>query len=167
MSRQICTTLIYYKWLFKKKEQALLNLFAKMVSNAKNRFKKSLTRIFLDAPKLGVKWNFVREVKPLTDEQVFYDKFFYNKFTLASVRVYAQQFFMTSLFLASLYVAVCRHDTYIKCTIHRWPTYQCCQPWDFIPRSWDFFGTLGFSWDFYFKNKTLGFFLGFFRFQRK
>ena len=40
---------------------------------------------------------------------------------------------------------------------------QCCQPWDFIPRSWDFFGTLGFSWDFYFKNKTLGFFLGFFR----
>ena len=42
----------------------------------------------------------------------------------------------------------------------------CCQPWDFIPRSWDFFGTLGFSWDFYFKNKTLGFFLGFFRIQK-
>ena len=94
-----------------------------MVSNAKNRFKKSLTRIFLDAPKLGVKWTFVREVKPLTDEQDFYDKFFYNKFTLASVRVYAQQFFMTSLSLTSLYVAVCRHDAYIKCTIHRWPTY--------------------------------------------
>ena len=46
------------------------------------------------------------------------------------------------------------------------PSYQCCQPWDFIPRSWDFFGTLGFSWDFYFKNKTLGFFLGFFRIQK-
>ena len=43
---------------------------------------------------------------------------------------------------------------------------QCCQPWDFIPRSWDFFGTLGFSWDFYFKNATLGFFLGFFRIQK-
>ena len=25
---------------------------------------------------------------------------------------------------------------------------------------------LGFSWDFYFKNKTLGFFLGFFRIQK-
>ena len=56
--------------------------------------------------------------KPLTDEQVFYDKFFYDKFTLPSVRVYAQQFFMTSLSLTSLSVVVRRHDAYTKCIIH-------------------------------------------------
>ena len=43
-----------------------------------------------------------------------------------------------------------------------WTGYQCCQPWDFIPRSWDFLKWLGFFWDFYFSNWTLGFFLGFF-----
>ena len=36
----------------------------------------------------------------------------------------------------------------------------------FYPKILGFFGTLGFSWDFYFKNKTLGFFLGFFRIQK-
>ena len=61
-------------------------------------------------------------VKPLTDEQVFYDKF-----TLASVRMYAQQFFMTSFSLTSLSVVVRRHDAYTKCTIHRRPTYYWAQ----------------------------------------
>ena len=55
----------------------------------------------------------------------------------------------------------------LRLNFTRQDAYQCCQPWDFIPRSWDFFGTLGFSWDFYFKNKALGFFWGFFRIQRK
>ena len=31
------------------------------------------------------------EVKPVTDEQVFYDKFLYDKFYLPSVRVYVRQ----------------------------------------------------------------------------
>ena len=77
-----------------------------MVSNAKNRFKKSLTRIFLDAPKLGVKWTFVREVKPLTDEQDFYDKFFYNKFTLASACVCTTIFYDKFVF-----------DKFIRCCL--------------------------------------------------
>jgi hypothetical protein len=39
---------------------------------------------------------------------------------------------------------------------------QRCQPWDFIPRSWDFLKRLGYFWDFILRNETLGFFLGFF-----
>jgi hypothetical protein len=31
------------------------------------------------------------EIKPVTDEQVFYDKFLYDKFYLPSARVYMQQ----------------------------------------------------------------------------
>ena len=61
-------------------------------------------------------------IKPLIDEQVFYDKFFYDKLILPSVRVYAQQFFLTSFSLTHLHV-VCHHDAYTKCFIHRWPTY--------------------------------------------
>ncbi len=34
---------------------------------------------------------------------------------------------------------------------------QCCQLWDFIPRSWDFLRLLGFYWLFFFRNKILGF----------
>jgi hypothetical protein len=40
---------------------------------------------------------------------------------------------------------------------------QRCQPWDFIPRSWDFLKRLGYFWDFILRNETLGFFLGFLR----
>ena len=36
-------------------------------------------------------------IKPLTEEQVFYERFFYDTLTLSGVRVYAQQFFMTSM----------------------------------------------------------------------
>jgi hypothetical protein len=38
---------------------------------------------------------------------------------------------------------------------------QRCQPWDFIPKSWDFLKRLGYFWDFILRNETLGFFLGF------
>ena len=51
-------------------------------------------------------------VKPLTDEQVFYDTFYYDKFTLPSVGVYTQQFFMTSLSLTSLNVVGSLHKVY-------------------------------------------------------
>ena len=34
-----------------------------------------------------------RSIKPVTDEQVFYDKFLYGKFYLPSARVYVQQIF--------------------------------------------------------------------------
>ena len=69
----------------------------------------------------------IRTLKPLTDEQVFYDKFFHDKFTLPSVRVDVQQFFMTSFSLTSLSVVVCCDNAYTKRTIHSWPTYYWAQ----------------------------------------
>ena len=33
----------------------------------------------------------LKKVKPVTDEQVFYDKFLYGKFYLPSARVYVRQ----------------------------------------------------------------------------
>ena len=40
-------------------------------------------------------------VKPVTDEQVFYDKFLCDKFYLPSARVYMQTFYMTSFHMTS------------------------------------------------------------------
>ena len=39
------------------------------------------------------------EIKPVTDEQVFYDKFLYDKFYLPSARVYIQQILYDKFYL--------------------------------------------------------------------
>ena len=48
-----------------------------------------------------------RELKPVTDEQVFYDKFSYDKFYLPSERVYMRNiFYMTSFHMTSFTLLV-------------------------------------------------------------
>ena len=66
-------------------------------------------------------------LKPLTDEQVFYDKFFYDNFTLPSVRVYVQKFLMASFaYTAKNYELQQVVENRIEqcCAAH---IVQCCQ----------------------------------------
>ena len=94
-----------------------------------------------------------------------------NNYIQKGIPIYftVTRFLLTELYISSCFVSLRQFSratqSVLRCS-GKCHTVQCCQPCDFIPRSWDFFGTLGFSWDFYFKNKTLGFFLGFFRIQK-
>jgi hypothetical protein len=71
----------------------------------------------------------LESLKPVTDEQVFYDKFLCDKFYLPSARVYMQQILYDKFSYAKFYLLNCvkvsekgvyrRHDR--KIIIVRWP----------------------------------------------
>jgi ankyrin repeat protein len=67
-----------FDWAVKLKHSAVVKVFFDTFDL--QRLKKVMWRIIYPL------------LQPLTDEQVFYDKFLYDKFTLPSVRAYAQHF---------------------------------------------------------------------------